>query len=76
MWECRAVQSEYRNQVDAGLSTKDTRDLQSPVARPAAPLAVGAPRPIGSEPWFPAEGGAVLAGFELTPTAPLDEHQH
>ena len=30
----------------------------SPVARPAAASVVGRPRPIGSEPWFPAEGGA------------------
>lgn len=45
----------------------------SPVARPAAPSVVGPPRPTGSEPGFPRKEEPVLAAFELTPTAPLDE---
>ncbi len=47
----------------------------SPVARPAARSVAGRPRPIRSEPWFPRKEEPVLAGFELTPAALLDDHR-
>jgi hypothetical protein len=37
----------------------------SPVARPAAPSVVGRPRPIGSEPWFPATAGPLQTQIAL-----------
>ena len=37
---------------------RSAQTFSSPVARPAGPSVVGSPRPIGAEPWFPAEGGA------------------
>ncbi len=43
----------------------------APGARPAAPSVVGPARPIGSEPWFPAEGGADASWIRANPGCPL-----
>jgi hypothetical protein len=54
---------------------RDTHLLIGPVARPGASSVVGPARPIGRSPGFPRKEEPVLAGFELTPTTPLDEHR-
>ena len=50
--------AECRNHEKQDRPTVGAPSCDSPVARPAAASVVGRPRPIGSEPWFPAEGGA------------------
>lgn len=45
----------------------------SPVARPATPLVVSRRNRSERSPGFPRKEEPVLAGFELSPTAPLDE---
>ncbi len=47
------------------------RTRSSPVARPAAVAVVGPPRPIGSEPWFRAEGRAGVSWIPATPDCPV-----
>ena len=47
----------------------------SPVARPSGPSVVGPPRPIGSEPRFPAEGGADACSILANPERPFGRDQ-
>ena len=50
-------------------------DFLSPVAQPTPPPATIGVSVRSESPALPRKEEPVLAGFELTPTAPLDEHQ-
>jgi hypothetical protein len=58
----------HRSRAEPG---RRAQSRDSPVARPAAPSVVGPSQPIGSEPWFPAEGGAGASWIRAKPDCPL-----